>query len=267
MLPYETDAETYIAKTYKTQFERMNALHDVVVGMMTVPTWRPKRPKQYTPYVLTTIVGLLVKALKTFRAIQILLERGLYEDANALMRVLFETTMAGLYILQRDSQQRSQVFHAHSLSQFVKMLNHWKQTKGIKRKTKKAHIDATKTGITRLMQGVPSTMDHEVHWSGKKGKLISVTKELKVEIMYALLFRFTSSVTHATDVGAQFDVDPQTEEFIWRIDPRVNDLDGPCITARQLLWVLAERINRTFGLGFTAVLASHKVMKVEAVQI
>jgi hypothetical protein len=59
------------------------------------------------------MMGLLTKAMKTFRSLQILCERGLYDDASALARVLLETTIAIAFILQKKSKQRMLMYHAY----------------------------------------------------------------------------------------------------------------------------------------------------------
>jgi hypothetical protein len=69
---------------------------------------------------------LLTKACKTFKSIQVLCERGLHEDADALVRVLLETTAAILYILREKSTERALIYHAHGMHQQLKMLKHWR---------------------------------------------------------------------------------------------------------------------------------------------
>jgi hypothetical protein len=101
-----------------------------------------RRTSGTNPFTIEIILGLVTKACKTFRSIQILGERGLREDANALVRVLLETTVAVLFILQRrrrdkktkvlspTAQQRALTFYAYSKYQQLKMLADWKKTCG-----------------------------------------------------------------------------------------------------------------------------------------
>ncbi len=89
------------------------------------------------------MIGLLTKGCKNFRSIQILCERGLHDDASALVRVLMETTVAVLFILQKASRRRALGFHAHSIGQSLKMLDEWKKTPGLKRKATKAALKQT----------------------------------------------------------------------------------------------------------------------------
>ncbi|MGH9160428.1 MAG: DUF5677 domain-containing protein [Vicinamibacteraceae bacterium] len=108
--------------------------------MMTAEQWTIRRRSGTSPFTIDIIRGLLTKSCKTFRSIQSLCERGLHEDANALVRVLLETSVAVLFILQRrrrdkktralspTAEQRALTFYAHSLHQQLKMLKEWKQT-------------------------------------------------------------------------------------------------------------------------------------------
>jgi hypothetical protein len=132
-LPNESIVAREIAHKYARHLAAMSNLHDTVASMMTAGSWTVSRTRGHTPNVARTMIGLLTKALKTFRSIQILCERGLQEDANALVRVLMETTAAILFILQKRSHERMLIYHAYGISQGVRMLNDWKQTPGLKR--------------------------------------------------------------------------------------------------------------------------------------
>jgi hypothetical protein len=78
-LPHEAEAVNAIAAKYQTQLAAMTDLHNAVVGMMTQGSWTVPHEKTrgLTPAVVITMMGLLTKACKTFRAIQLLSERGL----------------------------------------------------------------------------------------------------------------------------------------------------------------------------------------------
>ena len=134
MLLHELGAQAEIAQRYRVQLDAMTKLHDTVVSMMTAGEWKVQKTRGVNPLVAQTMMGLLTKAIKTFRSIQILCERGLYDDASALARVLLETTVAIAFIVQKKSKQRMLMYHAYGMVQSVKMLNEWAKTKGLKRK-------------------------------------------------------------------------------------------------------------------------------------
>jgi hypothetical protein len=132
MLPHETEVMAAIAEKYRVQLAGMAALHDAVVGMMTAGAWTIQRPRGLDSFVVETMIGLLTKACRTFRAVELLSERGFHDDAHALVRVLMETTVAVMFILQKGSKRRALIYHAHGFAQNLKMLNEWKQTPGLK---------------------------------------------------------------------------------------------------------------------------------------
>lgn len=104
-LPNEEAASAVISRDYGHDIVAMSALLTLVVEMLSHDWNVPACGLNRT--VVETVIGLFVKAAKTFRSIQVLTQRGLTDDANALMRVLMETNAAILYILQKRSREPS----------------------------------------------------------------------------------------------------------------------------------------------------------------
>ena len=274
MLPNEAEVFAEIRTAHAKRLAEMTALHDAVVGMMSAGQWTITRPTGTKPFTIDIICGLLTKACKTFRSIQLLGERGFHEDANALVRVLLEATVAGLFILQRrrrdkktkvlspTSQHRALTFYAYSLHQSLKMLRDWKQTPGLKRQVTKGKIAETEKAIASVVAHLPAGTNYEKHWSGK-GSFQEAVKSLRADPLYAVLYRHTSSISHVSDVGLHFESDPATGALVWQIAPRERGFEGPSYVSRELLWMLANRINERLGLGFAATLAPHKLKKAD----
>ncbi len=169
-LPHETEVTREIAVKYRTQLDAMTSLHDAVVAMMSAGSWTIQKSRGVNAFVVHTMIGLLTKASKTFRSVQVLSERGLHDDANALVRVLMETTVAIAFILQKNSKQRAVIYHAHGIAQSIKMLNDWKNTKGLKRKATKAMLKQANDGLAVYMKRLPQGTDVKRHWSGAEGR-------------------------------------------------------------------------------------------------
>ena len=93
MLPREKEVRADIATKYQAHLDAMTALHNAVMSMLTAGSWKIGKPG-LDRVVVETMLGLLTKACQTYRSIHILCERGLHEDANALVRVLMESTVA-----------------------------------------------------------------------------------------------------------------------------------------------------------------------------
>lgn len=100
------------------------------------------------------------------------------------------------------------------------------------------------------------------HWSGKGSmqEAAKAVKALRGDLLYATFFRFTSSISHATDFGIHFTTDPKTGDLVWEIGPTVKGFETPSYAARQLFWNAANRIDERLGLGFASTLAPYKLV-------
>jgi hypothetical protein len=64
-------------------------------------------------------------------------------------------------------------------------------------------------------------------------------------------------------VGLHFETDPATGDLVWQIAPRIDGVLGPLFVARELLWMLAGRIDERLELGFKTTLAPLKLKKAD----
>jgi hypothetical protein len=258
-LPHEAEVISDIAAKYRTELDAMTGLHNAVMSVLSAGSWTVGK-SGIDGIVLETMVGLLTKACKTFRSIQILCERGLIDDADALVRMLMENTVAILFILQKRPRERARIYQAHSIAQGIKMLNEWKNTPGLKRKATKNLVRRANEGPVLWTKNLPAGTDVKHHWSGKRN-LQETVKALRGDAMYATLYRFTSSIAHASDFGAHVEFEPASGDRVWQIEPRSQGLEASSNAARELLWNAANRIDQRIGLGFSASLAPHKIKK------
>lgn len=264
MLPGEHTVTAEIAERYERPLREMNALHNLVVEMLSPAHGEWKVPRRgLNPFVVVTVAGLTVKAAKTFRAIQVLLEHGLVDDAKALIRVLFETTITVLFILQRNSRQRTRQYHAHDAINMLKMLEHWKRTPGLKRGASKDALAAAQTLVALSSKKVPAGVNVRKHWSGL-GSLTDAAKAVGHERMYATLYRYTSTAAHATDFGAHVDALTKPGELVFNLPPSSEGVAAAASIASEVFWLLATRIDKRFALGYEIRLAVHKVTEIPA---
>ena len=257
MLRHESVVAMDIAREYRVHLKAMTDLHNVVMSMLLVERWTLGHGGLDEASIHTT-VGLLTKACKTFRAIHVLAARGLHEDAMALVRVLLETTVAATFILQKAPKERARIYMAYSFVQQIKMLNESKQTKGLKRRASEKMLDAAHAALAGLVRRLPPGTNVRGHWSGR-ANLQEAMRALRQDSAYSTLYRHSSAIAHASDLGAHFSLDPTSGEPVWEIDPRVEGFRAPTYAARELLWHLAKRIDTRIGLGFSAALAPHKL--------
>jgi hypothetical protein len=72
----------------------------------------------------------------------------------ALTRVLFETTLAIMFILQKHSRLRARMYHAHIYVKLLRLLLSWKTIKGFKRKATKAEIKKAERTVAGIVAGL-----------------------------------------------------------------------------------------------------------------
>ena len=109
MLPFEDEMVKEIWLQVRDAYNRAEGLHDFVVAEFFNPNMTvTKLP--VNRFVLTTVMGLLTKACKTHRAVEILASKGLGEDAMTVARSCYETAMIVLFILKEDSKTRASMY-------------------------------------------------------------------------------------------------------------------------------------------------------------
>ena len=255
-LPNEQPIAAEIATAFEANMQSMTDLHNAVVSMFG-GNWTVTKPRGIDVVVANAAAVLLTKACKTYRAVQILCAAGLGTDAGVAARTLFETMVAVMFILQKNSKQRARMFHASRGEQHLKMLNHMKATPGLKRQaTKKMFAKAIDDRDTWRRQ-FPATIDVKRHWSGLSN-LEAAVKAVRGQGMYALFYRHTSSFAHVADFRDHIDVSEETGTIIYKLEPSLDHIDGQIVISRLMLWLIAARINERLGLGFDATLNPHK---------
>lgn len=110
---------------------RKNAKALVQEGSLVVGTWRGT-----DRHVLAMALALYVKACKTHEAIQRLCLAGLTSDADVLLRVLCETSLALHFILRRYSRVRSRLYGMFGTVQTLRLARAWSGTPRLKREGK-----------------------------------------------------------------------------------------------------------------------------------
>jgi hypothetical protein len=245
MLPNETEAIAKIASELRSDFEAAERLHNVVVGMLS-GTWRPPT-RGLSPLVLFSIAGLMTKACKTYRAIQHVCAAGLGQDATVLLRSLYETMVAVLFILQKRSRERAVIYQAYGIASGLKMLHAWKRTPGLKRRATKSVIAQTEQACHQWAAQLPPGTDYSRHWSGKRS-LEQAAKALRGAVSYDLFYRYASPFAHAADLVDHMDL-RSAPVFAMRLIPGDLHVAGTLAVARLMLWLTASRVNERFRLG------------------
>lgn len=247
MLPNEAETTATISKEHSEYLEAMSALLRVVVTMLSQDWTVPKRGLNEPA--IHTVVALFIKAVKTFRSIQVLVERGLTHDANALLRVLLETITAIGFLLQKRTRLRVLIYHANSWFELVKMFEEWTRTPGLKRKITKAQLVAAREARDSLIKKLPPGIDYKRHWSGK-GSLQAALQSMRGDVLYSTLYRASSSTSHGTDSLQHMSYGPG-DAVQFEVSPSSANVPARAAVATELLWLTARRIDERFKLGFS----------------
>jgi len=112
----------------------MDDIYDVAESILTggsITITKTRGLKNWA--VIDTLMLTLAKACKTLRAIRAAALEGCGQDAAILLRALFETATAVLWILQRDTKRRVLLFVAHGDQRLLVMVEEQLKTPGLKR--------------------------------------------------------------------------------------------------------------------------------------
>lgn len=206
---------------------------------------------------------LLAKALKTSRAIRVTTLEGCGQDAAVLLRSLFETTLAVLWILQTDTTRRTYLFGAHEAVRRRIKCQGQAQTPGLKRVGKKRLRVAERIvagWIERI--GEPAVASVRKHWCGNSEGLPYVARRIGWERPYHTIYRDTSAHAHGADPQVHVNVSNPSSLGTFLILPGPAECDRVLDTASFLLFEICRRLNERFGLGHDEELRRlHDILK------
>jgi hypothetical protein len=253
-------ARSDLAATFRSQLAAMDDMYDVVEpfitsGAFTIVRERMRGLNEGTVHLLSI---LLAKALKTFRAIKVTCLEGCGQDAAVLLRVLFETTIAVLWILQSDSLRRGRMFAAHEDHRLVVMLEGWSKTPGLDgdgvRYLPKAQARLQKWGT---MLDAASLAACRKHWSGERG-LERVCEELPGQWAkaYHTVYRSSSNYAHGADSLTHAQFKTAAGGPVLGLLPGDAEIGRTTSIACLTLFTVADRINERLGLGHDDALKS-----------
>jgi Family of unknown function (DUF5677) len=263
LLPYESDFYASLSPALKEEFAQARALHDAVLnvfepGHVTIPPEVDRR-------VAHTVLALVAKATKTFRAIELTCAVGADTDAVALVRVLFETAIVVEHILAPDlgqtasestpphslpdsSRRRAIAYWAYVLHRALRQLEAWEKHPewGAEKETAATQVEWQRM-LDELAAQLPDRTWRE-HWSGK-GSLKEAVASLGGTVWYKTVYAHLSSFAHANDFLAHL-YKTETEDVGIELAPSHTHIRLALATARQALWSVTD--NACAGLRIPA---------------
>jgi hypothetical protein len=248
-----SDSLTSIAKEFDADFKLMDEVLAYVQGLLTKGGLRFTNGRGLNIGIVYLAASILAKGCKTFRAIHAAARAGCGQDASILLRALFESTMALLYILQRDSRRRAILYGAHEAQRKLVLVEETRKTPGQKRFFKKADLEKAKARVDQWSTLVTAAEVASVrkHWSGRGG-LESATKKLGRRSgwprVYTMMYRYLSAFSHGSDSSAHIFMANDAATPVLKLLPGTDELDRVLPMACMHLLAMAERFNQRLGL-------------------
>ena len=201
----ELDGEDLVTKhnLYTEDFELGNELLTVALSASKAGVVEGATPEGPRFSALTVILGLFAKAVKTFRSIHLLCERGYCEDANGLLRTLAEVMTTVTYIAKEDSEERAQQYFDFMSMQDRKLKNATEGNPGLRGFFDQQAIDK----IDKMEQKTRARLTDEEYDRRRKrgcwypdGTIEALMRVTGLQSVYDLPFRVSSRAVHATDL-------------------------------------------------------------------
>lgn len=240
-----------IARSFKDEFALIDEVVDFAQGVLTsgsIPLdFRGRRV--IPPFAVHVSLSQLTKAVKTLRSIRAVCAAGCGQDASTLLRSLFETMVAVLYMLRAASKKRAILLTAHEDLRTLVMIEIARKTKGQKRTFKKAALLTAQAKVDRWKEILSADEIQSVrkHWAGSDG-LEGALRKIKWPRMY-ILYRHLSAFPHGSDSTSHILVMPGDNFPTFKVLPGEDKLDRVLPMSVVVMCRLLAELNQRFGLN------------------
>lgn len=267
MLPGELATRRQLRKHFAVDFDFARRVLDL--GYEVHKTLCDEKISKFGNVAKAACVGVHTKLCKQYRAIHTLCELGLTDDAEILVRSMFESSLVVLFLLRRrvvlrDGRRlpptppkggltvkfRAKLFAADQALKEQKKVSAWLRTPGLKRHGKK------------LERFVNDWVDEEekrlgaawIRWL-KRGNVFGLNIEvmarnLGLERWYAGIYRPQSSKVHASDAIDHLGWDDALAMITPKLEPDVDSTTDPLHLANVPFLMATDLINARFRLGY-----------------
>lgn len=246
------DALSALATLFAEDVRLMDDVLAFVEGILTSGSLVIKKKRGLNEGVVYLAASIMTKGCKTFRAIRATALAGCGQDASILLRALFESTVALLYLLRRNSRRRAVLFAAHEDQRKLVLIEETKKTPGQKRFFKKADVEGARAAVHRWSGLVPLDDIKSVrrHWAGPGG-LESAARSIGPgwARLYTMMYRYTSAFSHVSDPSKHLFLPKGTDVPALKLLPGGDELDRVIPMACIHLLSMAEQFGARLGLG------------------
>ena len=192
-----------VEKVFKADLALMDEVLAFVQGLLTRGSLQITKPRGLNQGVLMIAAGILAKCCKTVRALRAAATVGCGQDASILLRALFESTVALLWILQRDSQRRAILFAAHEDQRWLVIVEEHRKTRGLIRVYGKQALTTAKANVDRWRALL------KPRWTAENRQLIDTSKP---------------TINRAAETGEFYFAAASVRKSVWSF---VRQLRGP----------------------------------------
>jgi Family of unknown function (DUF5677) len=246
-------ARTDVARRFAAQIDKTQAVADCILRLLTAKIFKGTAPEHGDQLVFYVVMALLTKAFKSHRAIVAVATEGLGEDANALLRALFETATAVDFILRDESALRTRVYLAYVAHRRLVIYKSWRGTPSLRDKVSDEDLARAQRNVDERVAALPKDTNYESHWSGHRN-LEQLLQHLDAIEGYHTFYRFASAIAHASDAEDHLALTPEGV-LSMNLFPGDKFVENALVLAPALLWMTASNIDRSFQLGWTPALA------------
>ena len=280
MLPGEVAARRQVRAEHGPHLRDTNAFHTFAVSLIRNGNFNLQGIRGVDDAVCLVALGLFIKACKQHRSVQLLARAGLGEDALALTRCMFETTLALAFTLKerfrwrRDgvpmpaarsrhtgSMLRARLYLANMAFENERTLREFGRTTGLRRFRRRA--DAAREVALQVRtaeQGIGAEWSRRLRqsrsYSGLSVKDLALS--LRFAQAYGTLYRYASWSVHAIDLAHFITLSPEAGAIPEvHIAPSNGELIGALGMANAQLLACSRLLNHRLRLGQDHAIDGH----------
>jgi hypothetical protein len=242
----------HIGEKFAEEFRLMDDTLDFAEDVLTAGKLVVMKGRGLNKGVLYELASILAKSCKTFRAIRACARAGCGQDAAILLRALYETCLAALYILQKDSRKRAALYAAHTDVRKLIAVLEAKKTPGLKRRITKTTISKAQAKADSWLALVTATELAAVrkHWGGPGG-IESVARRLRRGgwlQAYNTIYRRASAFSHGADVDVHLIATGAGNTPTVKLLPGEDEIARVARVGSVLVIAICKRMNERFGM-------------------
>lgn len=219
-------------------------------------------------------VGLWTKLCKQYRAVLVLCELGLTDDAEVIARSLFESSLQTAFVVKKNvklrrgwksapkpprggysMEFRAELYLARTVLDDRKRVNVWKQMPGRHRMARRVEREVdemmnwTEAHVGRVWMKWLTDKD-----SRNAFQVETMAENLGLARWYAFVYRPQSSIAHAADAARHMDSGNEPMTVNVRLAPDVAGAAGPLRLANGLIGSAMAVVDTRFNLDLGEVI-------------